>query len=427
MTTAPEGKNGSGGIAAAAIAGGLFTMFWVAQAVSLFGDRLNNFSLVALVNRFSNDPSLQLSGIYAAMYLPVFILAPVAGVIVDRLSKRWVLAATDLARGLLVLLIPAAFMATGSFVPVMAVVFLISVGNLFFLPAKSGLLPEIVPPEKLVKVNSILWIAGIAGVIGGFLGGGLIFDYFSWAACFYLDGATYIFSALLLAVIAMRLPRRSEEPAGAAGTPKETARKGFWHSAVEGLTEIRSNPSLRAPLGVQSLIFFGAGGFSVLAIVFIREASEPGSSMGLAASGLSAGAGMAAGSWLAHRLGRKAGRRARSILFLLFAPSTAAVAFSSSLIPLCSGMFTAGLAATPLFIISESQLQERISSDLRGRVFSLREVITRSLFLASSFLMSFLGRAAGKGTVLLLLGFFLAICGMIWVRFSGSDRTDNDN
>ncbi len=420
------GKDGSGGVAAAAMSGGLFTMFWVAQAVSLFGDRLNNFSLVALANRFSDDPSLQLSGIYAAMYLPVVILAPVAGVIVDRLSKRWVLAATDLARGLLVLLIPAAFTATGSFIPVMAVVFLISAGNLFFLPAKSGLLPEIVPPEKLVKVNSILWIAGIAGVVGGFLGGGLIFDYFSWAACFYLDGATYVFSALLLAVIAMRLPRRPE-PAGATGPQKETARKGFWHSAAEGLTEIRSNPSIKAPLGVQSLIFFGAGGFSVLAVVFIRGVSEPGSSMGLASAGLSAGAGMAAGSLLTHRLGRKAGRRAESILFLLFAPSAAAVALASSLVTVCSGMFAAGLAATPLFVISESQLQERISPDLRGRVFSLREVITRSLFLASSFLMSFLGRAAGKGTVLLLLGFFLAICGMIWVRFSGSDRTYNDN
>ena len=423
MNGSSAGKNGPGGVTAMAISGGLFTMFWAAQAVSLFGDRLNNFSLVALVNRFSEDPSLQLSGIYAAMYLPVFILAPVAGVIVDRLSKRWVLAATDLARGLLVLLIPAAFRAPGSFIPVMAVVFLVSAGNLFFLPAKSGLLPELVPPEKLIKVNSILWIAGIAGVIGGFLGGGVIFDYFSWAACFYLDGATYIFSALLLTIIALQLTRRSNR----ADPPKEPARKGFWHQAAEGLTEIRNNPSLTAPLGVQSLIFFGAGGFSVLAVVLIGEVSEQGSSMGLAAAGLSVGAGMAAGSVFAPRLGRRAGRRAESILFLLFAPSAAMVAFSSSLIPVCSGMFVAGLAATPLFVISESQLQARISADLRGRIFSLREVLTRSLFLVSSFLMSFLGRAADKGALLLVLGFFLAICGMIWVRYSGSDRIENDN
>jgi DHA3 family macrolide efflux protein-like MFS transporter len=426
MNGEPAGKSGPGEATFIVMSGALFTMFWTAQAVSLFGDRLNNFSLIALVNRFSEDPSLQLSGIYAAMYLPVFILAPVAGVIVDRLSKRWVLAATDLVRGLLVLLIPVAFSATGSFIPVMAVVFLISTGNILFLPAKAGLLPEIVPPEKLVKVNSILWIAGIAGVIGGFLGGGVIFDYFSWEACFHLDGATYIFSALLLTVIALRLPH----PGGRAdghGRPDTVSRKGFWHSAAEGLAEIRGNRSLIAPLSVQSLIFFGAGGFSVLAVVLVGEVSKEGSSMGLAVAGLSAGAGMAAGSFLAHRLGQKAGRLAEAVLFLLFAPAAAAVAFSPSLILTSIGMFIAGLAATPLFVISESQLQVRIPPGLRGRVFSLREIITRSLFLASSFLMSFLGRMAGKGVILLLLGLFLAIFGVIRVILSGSERADNNN
>lgn len=411
--------------AAEAISGGLFTAFWAAQAVSLFGDRLNNFSLAALVNRFSDDPSFQLSGIYAAMYLPVFLLAPAAGVIVDRLSKRWVLAATDLARGLLVLLIPVAFTSTGSFIPVMAVVFVISTGNLLFLPAKSALLPEIVHPEKLVKVNSILWIAGIVGVIGGFLGGGIIFDYFSWESAFYLDGATYIFSALLLTLIALKLPR-SCVPGGGPATD-EAPRKGFWHSAAEGLAEIRGNRSLTAPLGVQALIFFGAGGFSVLAVVFIREVSVAGTSMGLAAAGLSAGAGMAAGSVLAHRIGGKAKKKAEGMLFILFAPAAAAIALSSSLTMVCAGMFVAGLAATPLFVISESQLQARIPPPLRGRVFSLREVLTRSLFLASSFLMSFLGRMAGKGVILVLLGLFLAIFGLIRVILSGPEQTDNDN
>ena len=147
--------------------------------------------------------------------------------------------------------------------------------------------------------------------------------------------------------------------------------------------------------------------------------------MGLAAAGLSAGAGMAAGSLLAHQLGQRTGRLAEAFLFLLFIPSAAAVAFSSSFILTCAGMFIAGLAATPLFVISESQLQARIPPGLRGRVFSLREVLTKSLFLASSFLMSFMSRMAGKGVILLLLGLFLAISGIIRVILSGSGNNDN--
>jgi MFS family permease len=412
---------------AAVLRGGFLTLFWVAQAVSLFGDRLNNFSLVALVNRFSEDPSLLLSGIYAAMYLPVLLLAPAAGVIVDRFSKKWILAATDLSRGLLVMLIPTAFSSTGSFLPVMAVVFLVSTGNLLFIPAKSGLLPEIVPHDKLVKINSILWIAGIVGVVGGFLGGGLIFDYFSWPACFYLDGATYIFSAALLALIALGLPRREGDGRFRRKPLRQSVLLDFRRSAADGLAEIRRNGRLKGPLGIQALIFFGAGGFSVLAIVFVRNASASGGSMGLAAAGLAAGAGMAAGSALAHRLGRDMGWKAECLLFLLLIPAAAAVAMSRSIITVCGGLFTAGLAATPLFIISESHLQERITPELRGRVFSLREILTRSLFLVSSFLMSFMGRVMDKGILLVALGFFLAISGVAWTGIRSSVRAYHDN
>ena len=53
----------------------LFIMFWLAQAISLFGDRLNNFSLLALINEFSPDPALTLSKIYLFMFLPGVLVA----------------------------------------------------------------------------------------------------------------------------------------------------------------------------------------------------------------------------------------------------------------------------------------------------------------------------------------------------------------
>jgi len=120
----------------------LFTMFWTAQTVSLFGDRLSDFSLAALINMFAPDPSLALSKLYLAMFLPVFMLAPLIGALVDRLHKGWTLVVADLVRGILVCCIPFVFERTGSFYPVFAVVFAMSTLNLFFLPAKSGIIPS---------------------------------------------------------------------------------------------------------------------------------------------------------------------------------------------------------------------------------------------------------------------------------------------
>lgn len=397
----------------------LLTFFWIAQAVSLFGDRLNNFSLMALINKFAGDPGMTLSKVYLAMYLPIFILAPLIGVLLDKLNKRWVLVVTDILRGALVMLIPLLFVRTESFLPIYGVVFLLATGNLFFLPAKSGLVPELVPEDRLVKINSTLWVAGIIGVIGGFLGGGLIFDYLSWNACFYLDGFTYLLSAALLVTIALHRsgesnPRRRQE----------TRSPSLIAAIREGLQVVKETGGIREPLGLQTLIFFAAGGFSVLAIVLIGEASPPGSSLGLSIAGLSVGLGMGVGSVIANKLPgvRTPGIGGETVLLLLFLPGTAAVAVGG-LELIGVGAFVCGLAASPLMIISESELQRRVTSDMRGRIFSFREILTRSFFLVSAFLFSALGDYANRGLLLFLLGLFLALSGIIWVL---SQRVNSD-
>jgi MFS family permease len=397
----------------------LLTFFWIAQAVSLLGDRLNNFSLAALINKFAGDPGMTLSKVYLAMYLPIFVLAPLIGVLLDKLEKRWVLVVTDAFRGALVMLIPTLFVRTESFLPIYGVVFLLAAGNLFFLPAKSGLVPELVPEDRLVKINSTLWVAGIVGVIGGFLGGGFIFDYISWSTCFYLDGVTYLLSAALLVSIALH-----RKGGDVAGKREETRSLSVVAALREGFKVLRENRALRGPLGLQTLIFFAAGGFSVLAIVLVREASPPESSLGLSVTGLSVGLGMGVGSIVANRLpvDLRLRKRIEAVLLFLFVPGTAAIA-SGGIELICLGAFTCGLAASPLMIISESELQRTITSDMRGRIFSFREILTRSFFLLSAFLFSALGDYAGRGLLLFLLGLFLALSGIIWVlaQRAGSD------
>ena len=389
-----------------------FSMFWAAQAISLFGDRLNDFSLIAIINSFADNPSMTLSTFYLAMSLPLFLLAPFIGALVDRYDKRWILVVVDLCRGALVCLIPFAFTRTGDFFPVMAVVFVLSTGNLFFLPAKSALIPELVSQDQLVHVNAILWAAGIAGVIGGFLGGGIIFDYFSWPACFYLNGASYLISAALLLGIALwgrkAAPRAAE---------KRTYHPDLPKAVLEGVRAIRSSPAMLRPLGVQTLLFIGGGGFSVTALPLVKAASREGSSLGLSLTGLSLGLGMGLGSLISSQLRLSSVHREKyeMALFGVFVPAVFTIAYGHSLQAILVGAFLGGLGGAPLMIISESELQKESHESMRGRVFAFREILTKIFFIASAFLFSSLASRVGKSALLIALGLFLASMGMIWI------------
>jgi MFS family permease len=298
----------------------------------------------------------------------------------------------------------------------MAVVFLISTGNLFFLPAKSALIPELVSREQLLQVNSILWAAGIAGVIGGFLGGGLIYDFFSWSACFYLDGASYFVSASLLLGIAVH-GMRNRSP----GPREKTYHPKLPKALLEGVRVIRNSPLLFRPLGVQSLLFVAGGGFSVLALPMIKDISRPGSSLPLSAAGLSLGVGMGFGSLVSSRLklGTRSKERFEAAFFALLVPATLAISLGHGLGAIVSGAFLGGAAAAPLLIIAESELQRDIKESVRGRVFAFREIITKTFFIASSFLFSWLAGFTGRSALLLVLGLFLACAGILWITMIG--------
>ena len=68
---------------------------WLAQLVSSFGDSLHYIAMVVLVFQLTGQ-GLAVAGVAAAEILPVLLLAPVAGVIIDRFNRKWVLICADL-------------------------------------------------------------------------------------------------------------------------------------------------------------------------------------------------------------------------------------------------------------------------------------------------------------------------------------------
>ncbi len=123
------------------------------QFVSQMGDRLAMVAFPWLV--YSTTRSALSTGIVLALFtLPYVIFGTIAGGVLDRVDKRGVMVAADIARGGLVLAVP--FVAQRTTGGVFVLAFLTACATVFFDPGLMALLPDIVPEEALLRANSVL-------------------------------------------------------------------------------------------------------------------------------------------------------------------------------------------------------------------------------------------------------------------------------
>jgi LPLT family lysophospholipid transporter-like MFS transporter len=175
----------------------LASQFW-----SAFGD---NFILVVIlgpiINQFKNGKisaqTQSLENIYytSLLFVPYVLLAPVAGYLNDRFAKnRWLLG------GNLIKLIGTCITALGlTGAPVWQAVgyFVVGIGACVYSPAKYGILPEILPNERLVKANGIMEFLTLVAILGGSISGALAFDHASLVTGYVLVAGIYALSLAL--------------------------------------------------------------------------------------------------------------------------------------------------------------------------------------------------------------------------------------
>src|SRR6476661_6968102 len=134
-----------------------------AQVVSLFGDFLALFAVIAVVSFRMHGTPAQLTGLQIAYMLPIVFVGPIAGVFVDRWPLKPTLIASDLTRAVLcVLLIP-----TTQVWQVYVVLAALSCVSAFFGPAQTVTIRSHVPPEGLISANGLMQMAFMGSRIIG--------------------------------------------------------------------------------------------------------------------------------------------------------------------------------------------------------------------------------------------------------------------
>ncbi len=218
-----------------------FSAFWLAGTISLFGDRLHQIALGVMVLAVTGS-AMQTGLVFLAATLPNLVLGPIAGTFVDRWDQKRVMVATDLLRAALVVTLP--FLAEVHIWLIYPAVFLITTISLFFRPAKAAIVPRIVPREDLTPANGAMWtgetvadIAGypLAGVFVAMVGANL-------ALAFWIDAATYIVSAVLLAGLVIPLWHGGRRPVSVERwrpSSRSCARDGTFYEATRPSSRTR--------------------------------------------------------------------------------------------------------------------------------------------------------------------------------------------
>lgn len=385
-----------------------FLALWIGQIISQFGDRLAQMALIGLYLKQTAGISLSHSvpvmrNLFFFSTLPILLFSPVAGVYVDRWSRKKTLIATDLLRAGLILLIPLLAGYTDGMWSVYGVIFLVFTVTCFFSPAKSAIIPNLVKKRELLAANSLSNITRLIAMIGGVTAGGIIVAWTGTKMSFYLDSLSFLLSGL--AILAIRI---KEDP------PPEESKDGIGRVAKElvaGLNFIRKKKRVKF-VATSLFILMGASGIGYLLVtVFVTKALNLGT-IGLSVLATFLGIGMLAGSLIYGHFGEQI-EREKVIVGGTLVCGVCAVLLggSKSLFLLSLGVSIIGFIASPIMIAAYTLTQELTPDRIRGRVFSALEVIINSSFLFFIWVAGVLGAWLPIQSIFYLTGVGLLVYG----------------
>jgi MFS family permease len=389
---------------------GSFSALWTGQLISLFGDRLHQLALVAVV-LISTGSTLATGLVFVAATLPNLLLSPFAGTLVDRWNHKEVLIVSDILRGAIVLLLPLAVIM--NVVLVYPMVFAVTTISIFFRPARVAILPQIVAERDLLTANSALWVGEtIADVIGYPLAGIFVFTLGTAVPlAFWVDSATYLASAALLTTIIVKAIRTEQ-----GGAQDRLERLGFIGELKAGWTFLRSETTLLANTIQASIGQFTVGIMIALASpyafkVFGGSAIGWQTVYGFLETGIGVGnllAGFAVGL-----VGARFGKGRMVIAgYALYGLTVTLMALTNHVGLAIGFSFGQGIANMVFVIPSQTLFQERTPPSLMGRVVGLRFALVFGSMTIAMALGSVMAELIGVTTVIAFFGIVTMLAGL---------------
>lgn len=334
-----------------------FRNLWLASLLSMTGSQISRVGLILYVSS-TGDSVLALALLLTLELLPGALVAPLAGVVIDAYSKRAVMIVSDLLRMVFMLLIW--WRPTTEMIYVMAA--LHSIATVFYLPAKSALIPAVVEESDWPSANGLDQSASSLTMVAGPVIGAELLIFVGLEATLIVDSLSFLASALLVARVKSR-PLTREYVELSLATTVQNVKAGWNYIAAHPLV-----------LRLNVMVFVSllcAGMWMPLAPSFVKDQLSGSSRLVGWQIGIF-GLGAILGGLLAPLLVRRFGKGVMVFLGLL----TEGVSLSVYAVVSHVGvsmliMFVLGVVVSIVVVSFYSILQTAVEEPFLGRVFSI--------------------------------------------------------
>ena len=414
-----------------------FRRLWTGQVISELGTWFSFIAELGLV-RILSGSAMATTGLLIARMLPFLIVAPFAGVFVDRRSRKQILIATDLLRAVIALMYLAAG-SVGSLWFIFVCAALESSLGTFFEASKNAALPNVATRRELLTANVMMLSTRFLQFTVGAALGGITAAYFGYDVAFIVNSLSFVLSALCIAPIPASAMRKADEerleaqaasadsegglPAAGEVKPVEQAPRAFFSDLREGLHYVWSTTFVRGVIlvnigwamggGMNNILYDQMGGH-----VFAGEGER--GDWGVAMIFTSVGAGLFIGMMLARRAGAWAADQRRAGHFIGWSLIAHGLCFSLAGLMPTLALMALLLAASRFIIGMEFGVQEtmvmRVTPDeYRGRVFTTDRALELTMMMISMIVGGWLLTRYSPRTMMIASGMLSAIPGIAWL------------
>jgi len=379
-----------------------FRLFFGGQSISLIGTWMTRVATSWLVYRLTKSPLL-LGTVGFAGQIPTFLLAPIAGVIVDRSDRRKVLVWTQALAMLQSLALAVLTLSHRiNIVEILALSAMQGVINAFDMPGRQSFMVKMVEDRadlsNAIAINSSM--VNTARLVGPSLAG-LLIAATNEGWCFLVDGISYI--AVIASLLMMRLP--------AAVEPREDS--SMLAQLTQGWAYVAASVPIRTILSLFALLSLMGWPFMVLMPVFAGQILRGGPhTLGFLMGAVGVGSLLSALTLVMRR----------SVRGLTRVIPLAAAAFGAGLI--CFGFSTSIWLSLPMMLLtgfgmmqgmtsSNTIIQTIVDEDMRGRVMSYYTMAFVGMAPFGSLLAGALAHAIGAPRTVIVSG-VACIAGALW-------------